>query len=93
MVLGILALVMGGGNVWNWLSNRGKQRVDLISLGQTISAEIIAALKEERVELTLKVAELEERIGELAGHIETLEGVISELGGKVPPRPRKAAGK
>lgn len=85
--LGVVVAVMGGGNAWNWLASRGKQKVDLITLGQTISKEIIAALKAEREELTAKVGELEVRIGELAGHIETLEAVISKLGGKVPPRP------
>lgn len=94
MILAGAAALMGGGNIYNWLSSRGKQKVDLIQLGQTISGEIIKALKAEREELTAKVGELEVRIGELAGHIETLEAVISKLGGKVPPRPvnhRKSA--
>lgn len=90
IILGLLALVMGGGNIWNWLSNRGKQKVDLIALGQTISGEIIKALKTERQELIDKVGELEERIGELVSHIEALESSMRERGVPVPPRPSRA---
>ena len=86
-----LALVMGGGNIWNWLSNRGKQKVDLITLGQTISAEIISALKAERQELMDKVEELESRIGELVSHIESLEASMRKAGIQPPPRPARKA--
>lgn len=91
IILGLLALVMGGGNIWNWLSNRGKQKVDLIALGQTISGEIIKALKTEREELTAKVGELEERIGELIDHIEALEASMRTAGVPIPPRPTRKA--
>lgn len=83
---GIVA-IMGGGNIWNWLANRNKAKVDLIQLGQTISAEIIAALKAERQELIDKVADLEKQIGDLVEHIGSLEGALAKAGIKPPPRP------
>lgn len=92
MGLSAVIALMGGGNVWNWLANRGKAKVDLIQLGQTISAEIIGALKAERQELIDKVDDLEKQIGELVEHIGSLEAALSKAGIKPPPRPvrRKA---
>lgn len=80
---------MGGGNLWNWLTSRGKQKVDLITLGQTISAEIIAALKAERQELIDKVGDLEKQVGELVEHIGSLEAALTKAGITPPPRPHR----
>lgn len=92
MILGAGIAIMGGGNVWNWLASRGKQKVDLIQLGQTISSEIIRALKDERQELIDKIGDLEDRIGELVQHIEALENSMRKAGVPIPPRPsRKTA--
>lgn len=92
MILAGAVALMGGGNIYNWLSSRGKQKVDLIQLGQTISSEIIKALKAERQELIDKVGELEDKIGELVEHIEALEGSMRKAGVPIPPRPsRKTA--
>lgn len=95
MLSGIVALV-GGGHVWNWLASRGKAKVDLIQLGQTISAEIITALKAERDELSRKVEALEGRIGELQDdvrdltqHVGSLETQLREKGVEPPPRPSR----
>lgn len=89
MGLSAVIALMGGGNVWNWLANRGKAKVDLIHLGQTISAEIIGALKAERQELIDKVADLEKQIGDLVEHIGSLESALSKAGIKPPPRPAR----
>lgn len=91
MILGAGVAVMGGGNIWNWLASRGKTKVDLIQLGQTISKEIIAALQLEREALIGKVGELEARIGELIDHIEALEGSMRKAGVPIPPRPARKA--
>lgn len=97
-ILGVLALVMGGGNIWRWLADRGKQKVDLITLGQTISKEIITALKEERDGLASKVASLEKTVAELEHEIrgwfqwgEAQERLLNENGITPPPRPKKKA--
>ena len=89
--MGLTATIalIGGGNVWNWLTSRGKQKVDLITLGQTISEEIIKALKEERADLIRKVEDLQQSIDDLIEHIDRLEGVLIKAGIKPPPRPAK----
>jgi len=83
---GILT-IMGGGHVWNWLSSRGKTKVDLITLAQSIAAETIKALKDREDALMERIDALEERVGELSVHIESLEGVIRSAGLTPPPRP------
>lgn len=89
LILSGVVTLMGGGNVWNWLSSRGKAKVDLITLGQTISAEIIKALKTEREELLGKITELENTVADLVGHVEALETALRDAGITPPPRPRK----
>lgn len=88
--------VIGGGNIWNWLASRGKTKVDLIQLGQTISAQIITALKEERDGLAAKVESLEKTVAELEHEIrgwfqwgEAQERLLNENGITPPPRPKK----
>lgn len=81
MILGLVALVMGGGQIWNWLASRGKTRVDLIALAEKIAAATITALD-------TRIKELEAKVDALSAHVETLEGVIRELGATPPPRPR-----
>lgn len=96
LVLGSLVAVLGGGNVWNWIASRNKTKVDLIQLGQTISGEIIAALKSERQELLAKIDALEANVRDLKHdvrglqqHVEALEAVIRDLGAVPPPRPKR----
>jgi uncharacterized protein involved in exopolysaccharide biosynthesis len=91
IILSAGVALMGGGNVWNWLSSRGKTKVDLITLGQTISVQIIAGLKTEREELLTKIEGLETLIGELVSHVEALESALRAAGITPPPRPRKKA--
>lgn len=85
MGLSAIVAIMGGGNVWNWLTNRGKAKVDLIQLSEQIAAATIKALDQ-------RIKELEEKVDALSAHVETLEGVIRGLGATPPPRPvrRKA---
>lgn len=78
--LSIGATVVGGGHIWNWLTSRGKTKVDLITLAQTIAAETIKALDE-------RIGDLEDKVDTLTRHVETLEGVIRDLGAQPPPRP------
>lgn len=85
--------IMGGGNVWNWLSSRGKTKVDLITLAQSIAAETIKALKDREGALLERLSDLEERVGELSAHIESLESVIRTAGLTPPPRPAARARK
>lgn len=87
LALGGLAALMGSGNVYNWLSSRGKTRVDLIGLAQSIAAETIKALKDREDALMERIDGLESRIGELSQHIESLEAVIRGAGLTPPPRP------
>lgn len=96
MGLTALVTVMGGGNIWNWLSNRGKQRVDLIALGQTISADIITALRADRDALKAEVSALKTEIGDLrhdvrglSQHIVSLETIMVQAGITPPPRPAR----
>ena len=96
LILGAGVAIMGGGNIWNWLASRGKTRVDLIQLGQTISAEIITALKAERDELAAKVDSLERQVRDLQHDIrgwfqwgEAQERLLIEKGITPPPRPKR----
>jgi len=87
MGLSAAVALMGGGNLWNWLASRGKTKVDLITLGQTIAAATITAQREERSELMARIDELEEKVDLMAAHIEKLEQTIIELGATPPARP------
>lgn len=83
MLLSGIVTIVGGGHIWNWLTSRGKTKVDLIQLAQTIAAETIKALDE-------RISELEDKVDTLTKHVETLEGVIRELGAVPPPRPSRS---
>lgn len=89
MVLGGGALLMGGGNVYNWLTSRGKHKVDLIQLAQSIAAETIKALDGRIAQMEATIEEQGRKIEDLTTHIGKLEDVIHGLGGTPPPRPRK----
>lgn len=96
MGLSVVVALVGGGHVWNWLSSRGKAKIDLITLGQTISASIIESLREERKELLDKidaleatVAELRLEVAEWGAHAMNLEDTIRKLGATPPPMPPK----
>lgn len=96
--LGLSALVtiIGGGHIWNWLASRGKTKIDLISLAQTISADIITALKADRDALKAEVAGLKSEIADLrhdvrgmSQHIVSLEAIMVQAGITPPPRPAR----
>lgn len=93
MGLSAVVALMGGGNLYNWLASRGKTKVDLITLGQTIAASTIAALRDDRAELLARIDELEEKIDLMAAHIENLENTIRTLGATPPQRPTRRADK
>lgn len=92
---GVVAL-MGGGGFWLWLTGRGKHHVDLITLGQSIAASTITAMKADRDELLTRISGLEdqitalkEQVHELLGHAENLEATLKKQGIEPPARPRK----
>lgn len=91
MALAGLVAVMGGGNAWNWLASRGKTKVDLIALAQSIAAETIKALDTRIAHLEATIEDQGRKIDDLTTHIGKLEDVILGLGGTPPPRPRKRA--
>ena len=99
--LTLAVALVGGGHAWNWLASRGKTKVDLIELGQSIATATIKALQDDRSALMLEVRELkaeiaalsvkidaqDEKIETLTAHIEKLETEVRRLGGVPPPRP------
>lgn len=87
--LAVLVAVMGGGNIYNWLSSRGKTKVDLIQLAQGIAAETIKALDSRIAQMEATIEDQGRKIDELTAHIGSLEEVIRNLGGTPPPRPRR----
>ena len=98
MGLTAVVAVMGTGNIWSWLSSRGKTKVDLIQLGQSIAAATIEGQKVERAELLARIERMDAtmenqgfKIEELTLHIGKLEEVIRDMGGTPPARPRKKA--
>lgn len=92
IILGAAAVVMGGGNIWNWLTSRGKQKVDLIALAQSIAAETIKALDLRIAHMEATIEDQGRKIEDLTAHIGKLEDVIRGLGGTPPARPpRKPA--
>lgn len=91
IALGIIVAIMGTGSVWNWLASRGKTKVDLIQLAQSIAAETIKALDLRIAHLEATIEDQGRKIEELTQHIEKLEEVIRGLGGVPPARPRKKA--
>lgn len=92
MILAGAAVLMGSGNVYNWLASRGKTKVDLISLAQSIAAETIKALDTRIAQLEATIEDQGRKIDDLTAHIGKLEDVIRGLGGTPPARPpRKTA--
>jgi len=91
MALAGLVAVMGGGNAWNWLASRGKTKVDLIQLAQSIASETIKALDHRIALLEATIEDQGRKIEDLTAHIGKLEDVILSLGGTPPARPRKAS--
>jgi hypothetical protein len=89
MGLTAVVTVMGGGNVWGWLSSRGKTKVDLIQLAQSIAAETIKALDLRIAQMEATIEDQGMKIEELTEHIGKLEDVIVGLGGNPPLRPRR----
>jgi hypothetical protein len=87
IILAGVAAVMGGGNAWNWLAGRGKTKVDLITLAQSIAAETIKALKDREDALLERIGELEGKMDDMSAHIASLENVIRDMGATPPPRP------
>lgn len=94
--LAIILAVIGSGHAWNWWTSRGKQKVDLISLAQTISSDIITALKadrdalkEEVHSLRQEVERLQHDIRGLSQHVVSLETLLLEKGITPPPRPER----
>ena len=95
IITGLVSLV-GGGGLGAWLTSRGKQRIDLIALGQTVAAATIEGLKSDRDSLLGRIDALEgqimalkEQLEELLFHAESLEGVLKAHSIAPPPRPRK----
>ena len=80
--LAFAAIVFGGGHIWTWWASRGKVKVDLIALAQTISADTMRAMD-------IRIDALETRLDEAEAHIERLETFIREGGQTPPPRPRR----
>lgn len=91
IVLAAGVALMGGGNVWNWLSSRGKTKVDLISLAQSIASETIKALDLRIAGMEATIEDQGRKIEDLTAHIGELEEVIRGLGGIPPARPRRRA--
>jgi cell division protein FtsB len=105
MALGGAVTLLGGNSFWGWLSSRGKVRIDLLSLTQSVAAATIqslqadrtallneiAGLKQEVRDLSAKIDSQDEKIETLTQHIENLEDTVRSLGGTPPPRPRKRA--
>ncbi len=103
LVLSLLIALVGGGGVWSWLSSRGKVKVDLLTLTQSIAAATIQSLQQDRQALLEEIKELKKEVNDLSAkidaqdekietltlHIEKLEDVVRGLGGTPPPRPRK----
>lgn len=87
--LGVLVAVMGSGNLYNWLSSRGKTKVDLITLAQSIAAETIKALDTRIAQLEATIEDQGMKIEDLISHVGKLEDIIIGFGGTPPPRPRK----
>lgn len=89
--LGVLVAAMGSGNLYNWLSSRGKTKVDLITLGQTIASETIASLDKRIAQMEATIEDQGMKIEDLIKHVGKLEDIIIGFGGTPPPRPRKKA--
>lgn len=87
LALSGIVTVLGGGNIWNWLAGRGKTKVDLITLAQSIAAETIKALKDREDALMDRISELEGKMDDMSAHIASLENVIRDMGATPPPRP------
>lgn len=99
--LTLAVALVGGGHAWNWLASRGKTKVDLIELGQSIATATIKALQDDRSALMQEVRDLkdeiaalgvkidaqDDKIETLTTHIEKLETEVRRLGGTPPPRP------
>ena len=81
--------IMGGGNIWNWLASRGKTKVDLITLAQSIAAETIKALDTRIAQMEATIDDQGMKIEDLIQHVGKLEDIIIGFGGTPPPRPRK----
>lgn len=79
-ILALAVTVFGGGHVWTWWASRGKVKVDLIALAQTISADTMRAMD-------IRIDALESRLDDAEKHIERLESIIREGGQTPPPRP------
>lgn len=90
-LLGVIGAILAG-NVWNWLASRGKTKVDLIGLAQSIAAETIKALDTRIAQLEATIEDQGIKIEELIQHVGKLEDIIIGFGGTPPPRPRKKAG-
>lgn len=91
MALGAVVAVMGGGNLWNWLASRGKTKVDLITLAQSIAADTIEALDKRMAQMEATIDDQGMKIEDLIAHVGKLEDIIIGFGGTPPPRPRKKA--
>lgn len=91
LVLGAAVTILGGGNIWNWIASRGKTKVDLIGLAQSIAAETIKALDTRIGQLEATIEDQGRKIEDLTTHIGNLEDVILGLGGTPPPRPKRKA--
>lgn len=95
-LIALAVAAMGGGQLWVYFASRGKQRVDLVELGQSIAAETIKGLREDRDALLSRISGLEdqimalkEQIAELLAHAESMETALQKHGIDPPPRPRK----
>lgn len=91
IALGAVVAVMGGGQIYNWLASRGKTKVDLIGLAQSIAAETIKALDTRIAQLEATIEDQGMKIEDLIQHVGKLEDIIIGFGGTPPPRPRKKA--
>lgn len=79
-ILALAVTVFGGGHVWTWWASRGKVKVDLIALAQSISADTMRAMD-------IRIDALEARLEDAEKHIGRLEAIIREGGQTPPPRP------
>lgn len=89
MGLGAFIALMGGGGLWGWLASHSRNRLDLITLAQTIAEATITALDKRIAQMEATIEDQGLKIEELTVHIGKLEDVIVGLGGIPPQRPRR----
>lgn len=59
LISGVLIAIVGGGGVWSYLSGKGRNKVDLITIAQDAAKEMFDEFREEIGRLRLRIVELE----------------------------------